>query len=62
MPEENRKLKKYKVLKAYNQRALARKVQKYLKKGWEMQGGASVTGGFLWTAKTYTQAVALYKR
>ena len=62
MPDENRKIKKYKVLKAYNQGALARKVRKYLKKGWEMQGGASVTGGFLCTAKAYTQAVVLYKR
>lgn len=59
--EEQRKVKKYKVLKAYSERKLTKKVQKHIKKGWETQGGVSVTGGFLMTAKTYIQAIVLYK-
>ncbi|MEI9914445.1 MAG: DUF1737 domain-containing protein [Candidatus Saccharibacteria bacterium] len=61
MPEEQRKIKKYKVLQG-SQSKLARKVQKHLNKGWEVQGSVSVTGGFLMTGKTYAQAVVLYEK
>ena len=62
MPEEERKIKKYKVVKKNTQRALARRVQHYLKKGWELQGGVSSSGGFLMTAHTYTQTLVLYEK
>ena len=59
--EQQRIVKKYKILKANRQRKLMRIVQKYLRRGWELQGGVSVSGGALMSSETYSQTIVLYQ-
>ena len=47
----------YKVIKENSQKRLQKKVEKHLSKGWRLEGGISVSGGFLLSARTYTQAL-----
>jgi hypothetical protein len=48
----------YKILTDRSRRRLQKKIEKYLKKGYQLEGGISQSGGFLMTAKIYTQAVS----